>query len=360
MKKLFLVLLITAAVCVGCENTPKKKPVGKKPIETEKDKPKEKPAETTKPSNPKIAELIKKLGSDKYKTREQATKELDKMILNSKEWNNIIVQLKKALKEAKDPEIEFTLRYILKPYVKWGLTPVLLKKFPDIAGKLESKDFKVRRQIVIELGKSKRKDAIKPLIKLLEDKDKDIRRFAAEALGKISDKSVVELLIEALKDKESYVRYHAAKVLGKIGGKCAVEPLIAALKDENVFYSAAKALGKIGDKRAIGPLRKLWKEDRRKPIQFIAACALAKMGNDDAFEFLIKALKDKDKHTRMFVVLELGDIGDKRIVEPLIETLKDKDGDVRLDAAKALKKITAKDFEFDYKKWKSWYDKQKK
>jgi len=88
-----------------------------------------------------------------------------------------------------------------------------------------------------------------------------------------------ETLIEALKNKDWRIRQEAALNLGKIGGPKAVESLVAALKDEDwrVQLEAAKALGKIGDPRAIGPLEKLLQNSSNLRVRQAAKEALAKV-----------------------------------------------------------------------------------
>ena len=68
--------------------------------------------------------------------------------------------------------------------------------------------------------------------------------------------------IQRLKSWFASVRQDAAKELGWTKDRRAVEPLIAALKDRDcrVRYEAMKALGEIKDPRAVGPLIAAMKE----------------------------------------------------------------------------------------------------
>ena len=87
--------------------------------------------------------------------------------------------------------------------------------------------------------------------------------FGPPDVDKMKEKKNVKGLIKALGYPKDYqVRKFASEALGEIGDAQAVEQLIAALKDEEVQVRkfAAKALGKIGDARAIEPLIAVFKD----------------------------------------------------------------------------------------------------
>jgi HEAT repeat protein len=56
----------------------------------------------------------------------------------------------------------------------------------------------------------------------------------------------------------------------------------------------------------------------------------------------------------------LGKLKNERAVKPLVEILKSPDKWERKLAASVLKSITGKDYGEKYKKWKKWWDKNKK
>ena len=82
-------------------------------------------------------------------------------------------------------------------------------------------------------------------------------------------------------------------------------------------------------------------------------------GDKSAIEPLIKVLKDKNGDVRASTAMALGTIGDKSAIKPLIEVLKDKKEFARLEAERALKKITGQDFGTDYEQWMEWWEKNK-
>ncbi len=103
---------------------------------------------------------------------------------------------------------------------------------------------------------------LKSHIQTLEDKSIDWtkRSQAAFNLGQSRDKNAIEPLVKALgNDQHWAVRQNAADSLTRLRAQQAVSPLIHALEsDKNVFVrtAAAKALGKLGDRRAVEALKK--------------------------------------------------------------------------------------------------------
>ncbi len=142
--------------------------------------------------------------------------------------------------------------------------------------------------------------------------------FAILLLRLVAETKDISSLVAVLKDEDLEVRYTAAKALAEINpewmrtaeAKRKVPEFISALKDENwdLRWAAARALGKLKDPRAVEPL--------------------------------ISALKD-------------------HWWAPLIPFLKDEDSWVRSTAAKALAKITGKNFGEDQAKWQSWWQENK-
>jgi len=161
--------------------------------------------------------------------------------------------------------------------------------------------------------------------------------FGPPNTEELKRKRDVKGLIEALSYKENAeVRKQAAKALGEIGDSQAVEPLIAALKDEARLY-AAKALGEIGDPRAVDPLIAALKVESQWTRE-AAAEALGKIGDPRAVKPLIATAINRDEEWGWVceaAARALVQIG-APAVEPLIAALKDENKDTRLCAAKAL------------------------
>jgi HEAT repeat protein len=83
------------------------------------------------------------------------------------------------------------------------------------------------------------------------------RYFAVHMLGELRDSSSVDVLVPLLGDAD--VNYHAAWALGRIGDERAIAPLIAALDDSDAFMrvSAIQALEALYATEALPKLREL-------------------------------------------------------------------------------------------------------
>jgi hypothetical protein len=129
------------------------------------------------------------------------------------------------------------------------------------------------------------------------------------------------------------LRQRAAEALGELQ---AVEPLVEALKDINqdTRTAAMGALGKVGDPRAVEPLITALK-NRDGLESYDAAKALQKIGAP-AVEPLIAALADPNTRNVKVVIETLGSMKDGRAVEPLMAALRDRGRVLRGDIVKAL------------------------
>lgn len=168
--------------------------------------------------------------------------------------------------------------------------------------------------------------------------------FGRQELGSIGPPNVDKLkaqrningLIAALRynDEKGHVRQAAAGALGQIGDTQAVEPLITALKDHllNVRAVAAEALVQIGTP-AVMPLIATF-GDKNENVRQAAAGALVQIGTP-AIEPLIATLNSLSEDVRETAARVLGQIGDARALEPLIVALKK--GYVSMAAIDALK-----------------------
>ena len=182
---------------------------------------------------------------------------------------------------------------------------------------------------------------------LLQEEDPDIRKQAVIDLGKSGNDLAVQFLVDALNDTDSFVADWAAQMLGQIGDTRAVEPLIHMLETSYRKHEVARALGRIGGVRAVGPLIRamgatevgLGGTGRR--YQNMAADALVEIG-DPSVDPLISALSESDMtaDARWGAVEALGKIGDRRAaIGVLIEALRDSDWEVRLSAARSIERF---------------------
>jgi hypothetical protein len=144
-------------------------------------------------------------------------------------------------------------------------------------------------------------------------------------------------------------------------GKDAVPSLMKAAADENleIRRRVAKILGDIKDPRAVQCLL-LTLDDKDRNIRMLAASSLAEIGKP-SLEGLLEVLKNRDKpfETRADAAWALGKVGDRSAVEPLIVTLGEKDADLRVQASRALARITSKDFGESSSEWQKWWEQNK-
>lgn len=113
---------------------------------------------------------------------------------------------------------------------------------------------------------------------------------------------------------------------------------------------AVIALGMIGDSRAVEPLTEFLKYSKNDHLRTEIAKALGRIGNKRATPALIQALlNDSYRHTRCEAASALGEIGDKKAIPALEKALKDEYYYTRWRSAKALKKLTGKDYTYEGK-----------
>ncbi|MBN1919017.1 MAG: HEAT repeat domain-containing protein [Verrucomicrobia bacterium] len=118
---------------------------------------------------------------------------------------------------------------------------------------------------------------------------------ACEGLGKlVGDEEAVAALGKKLKSKDYYgVRIAAAEALGAIADDAARDALYSGLSDEKARVRGAvvKALGKIKQPAVAKKLEAVFKQDKSYFVAADCVRAIARIREEDAFEFLVEALK---------------------------------------------------------------------
>ncbi len=195
----------------------------------------------------------------------------------------------------------------------------------------------VRQDAAKELGWTKDRRAVEPLIAALKDRDCRVRYEAMKALGEIKDPRAVGPLIAAMKEVEgARMQEVAANALVKIGAPT-VDPMVAELRDHKskVGIWAVIVLGEIKDSRAVVPLVAALKEGDRDN-SFITG-ALVTIGVS-VVEPSLALLQDSNPDVRSAAAWMLGEIKDDHVIKPLIAALEDRSSTVRKTAADALQK----------------------
>lgn len=194
--------------------------------------------------------------------------------------------------------------------------------------------------------------AVEPLIAFMTNESEKAfcRGFAARALGKIRDQRAVEPLLAALKSDDLDLCKAAVYALGKFGDTRFIEPLVAAVVNkpyERLFYAVGDSLTELGIP-AVAPLVTILRSHESRVARQLAAVSLEGIGDAQAVEPFIAALKDTSKYVRAQVAGGLGKVGAqlhdevvrRQIVEALIPTLlHDEDADCRHVAAWSLEKL---------------------
>lgn len=192
------------------------------------------------------------------------------------------------------------------------------------------------------LAKTDDKKAVGPLIQALQDGDNVVRAEAARALGEINDSSAVDPLVGILGDNDNVVRSQAMDALAAMG-RPASQALIIVLESgsELMRQGAAEVLGEIKEERAIEPLIVAFQS---KDMREFAVQALVNINRSRAVEPFIQLLQDHNQTSdiRADAAWALGEVGDAKANEALLQAMSaEEDNDVRINAAKALKKVKA-------------------
>lgn len=118
-------------------------------------------------------------------------------------------------------------------------------------------DVKIRRYLVLVLGKLQDRAALPELLAAVRDEDPETRLYAVWALGMLGDRRAVPAVLEGSLSADPGDRKMAAYVLGKLGDPAAVPRLRVLLEDRaaDVRWNAAIALASLADSSGLPVLR---------------------------------------------------------------------------------------------------------
>lgn len=181
-------------------------------------------------------------------------------------------------------------------------------------------------------------------------KDPRVQAAAATALGLLKNPAAVPTLLRAFVDPQmNDVKGSIAEALGELGDAQAVEPLLAALKDEAVRASAAQALGNLRDRRAMEPLLELLGRSGIHSRRVIAE-AIVKLGKPRPMDRLITLLNSTDSSIEESATIAVGGAGvaDKdQSVIPLLAMKVSRPHPVGTEAVNFLRKLAREFWELD-------------
>jgi hypothetical protein len=156
--------------------------------------------------------------------------------------------------------------------------------FDGLSGK-RAEDVKVRRYLVLVLGKLQDRAALPELLAAARDPDPETRLYAIWALGMLRDPAAVDAVLEASEAQDPGARKMAAYVLGKLSDPRAIPRLRVLLGDPvaDVRWNAAIALASLHDGSGAEVLRSMI--DRR------ALARQAALSADQAEVAMVSALQ---------------------------------------------------------------------
>ncbi|HEU5249899.1 MAG TPA: HEAT repeat domain-containing protein [Thermoanaerobaculia bacterium] len=146
-------------------------------------------------------------------------------------------------------------------------------------------DVRVRRYLVLVLGKLGDRSAVPAILGAVKDPDPETRLYAVWAVGMLGDPRGFDAVLEVSRDEDPGMRKMAAYVMGKLGDRRAVERLKVLLEDRvpDVRWNAAIALASLGDGSGITVLRSM--------IDREALGRQAQLSSDQAEAAIVNALK---------------------------------------------------------------------
>lgn len=220
--------------------------------------------------------------------------------------------------------------------------PVADDELPDSSPSLLAMDAMSTPQSI-----SAQRAAVLDFLDQLGDGDWDSQQQAALRLREHvlqlkeqQDLQAIERLTSALSKRETVVRWMAAEALAWLGDSSATPALIEALDDTswNVRLAAVRSLMEIKDPAAIPGLLKVLKDDNQL-VRETAAETLGRIGNPAASSGLIAALSDRDSFVRRAAATALGRVGDRAAVPHLLQWLQDDSDYVQWAVIVALGKL---------------------
>lgn len=177
-----------------------------------------------------------------------------------------------------------------------------------------------------------KKEAHKPVLKLLESSENEVRRQAILSIGQIGNEKDSSYIQPHLKDEFWPCRIAAAEVLGNLGD-VSVVPVLAEIiedEDEDLATAAIISIGKLNDERAVPALisslqREAWS------LKFHAIRILGAMHVGRAFIDLIKLLDEDTLDLKTHIIKALSQIPHLKCFGELKKRFdKEKDSDLRL------------------------------
>ena len=259
---------------------------------------------------------------------------------------------------------------------------------PDVFKRIKKGSLSSRSTAIGMVAKLKYKAAVPELIEMVEDySKKSLTRgtedalgvSAALALGEIGDDRAIPVLIKKLGKMDGY----EAKALSKWGKRALPQILEVARdsKDKDAIGGACNSIALMEDKQVIGELWSILKNEN-EPVRFVSIVPLLKLTdaytipshkqiedylftlakkdkrftgdlisvaqNNGDVDYLARVAQDEDaEHSyRTGAIIAIGELKGVSAVPALKLLLEDDDREIRINAARALERITGSGYDW--------------
>ncbi|MEM6798147.1 MAG: M1 family aminopeptidase [Planctomycetota bacterium] len=195
--------------------------------------------------------------------------------------------------------------------------------FEALAASLTQADARVRRQVVTDLGRYYKPEALDHLLKVAADEPNPaVAGAAVNALGKHNDPRVVDYLVTALKvdTLKDEVALAAIKAIEGLQEESLKGPLLQTLAERRIDFGGRRYAG------LLKSVASLWREAEDK---------------SPAIDLLHASLNDPARRVRQAAVVALGELGDRRSLALLTDLAESGNDRVAADAKAAIEKIDA-------------------
>jgi HEAT repeat protein len=192
-----------------------------------------------------------------------------------------------------------------------------------------------------------------------------VRETAAVTLRNMKSEPACEALIQALSHKDQRIVYSAANSLAVLHCTDAIQPLVQFSKQDPLrFIPGLAAMGAIGGPEAKAALKELFSRgDTPAPIKVATAFELAKMGDEEAHQFLREQADHFVKKEPTLLTEEsahtLAEMKDYSAVPMLINLMKESRWQGGYSYGEILTELTGKYYGWDVQRWQEWWDKNK-
>jgi beta-lactamase regulating signal transducer with metallopeptidase domain len=220
-----------------------------------------------------------------------------------------------------------------------------LPTIEEILTDLESDDVATARRAAWWLGEREDPSTVEALMRQLRAGHPDVRLVAAWALGEIKDPSAIGALAGALDADDPYLREMATLSLGETEHPDALRPIMDAFDAREELRPAAFwALGEIKTEEARAAQHTAANILERAPTEhaqvWTGRIERGEAAVDQSVPDLVRQLeRSQDASERRRAAWSLGVLGELDAVDPLLDALRDPDPSVRAMAVWALDEI---------------------